>query len=187
MCPSEVLQYVRPVFDNNGDCGVGVFVGNYFITAGHVVCDYDASILLNGEYQPLKRDEALQLYIIDDKGQEETQMDLAVFAFPDIKSPLKVASSFPDESDILTYISFSHDSNLLNTQSSDFLPVQNRCWFKRRIHNFYECETDIILHPGSSGSPVFRGSEVIGILTGKLGSSKPEDILFLSTQVIKLD
>ena len=51
--------------------------------------------------------------------------------------------------------------------------------------NFFECKTDIVLKPGSSGSPVFREGKVFGILQGGQ-PGQPYCVFQSSSSILKI-
>ena len=181
----DLDKYVIPVFCETGDCGVGFFSGNLFITAGHVIHDNDTHIYFNGRVYNLKEDKAIKLFVTDPDGDDELQNDYAIFKFDRVDSPIRLGHYTPQKGKSLTCISFIHDPSMLGTPEGDIVCVKYQGQVSRNVFNFFECKMDVVLHPGSSGSPIMNGNEVLGILSGNLSSSDPHDILFQSVSDIE--
>lgn len=167
--------------------GVGVLVGHYFITAGHVVAgDKPAQVTISRKTFNLHKSSAL---VFNYNGKMENG-DIAVFKFDDVSSTLTLANQMPEIGQELKSISYLHATHCDNKPGipalfnhSESLSVQTCNVVVDKYHgDFFSGKTSILLYPGTSGSPVFKGSEVAGILTG--GMPDTDLCVFYSAQAI---
>ena len=156
---------------NDGCC---VFVGNYIITAGHVVSNQDLIIQIEGLTYCLSKDKAL-VYKWEDGQMDGTCSDIAVFRINEVTSPLTFDTTVPRIGMPLKSVSYEHVVE--QTEQPDLLFGGKLSTEYFRLNeceavitgidgNFFQCKTEIMLRPGSSGSPVFNADKPIGILHG---------------------
>lgn len=157
--------------------GSGVFVGNLFITAGHLFSNQKKATISNGDKKfELKKEDALICLEIDEKNPDPKGYDIAIFRLKDQNSPIVLDDTEPYIGMNLTSLSYKHrcvkikddSSSLKNTsQNKEFYEFLKCSVVVQDIdHNFILGETSIILQTGSSGSPLFNGNKLIGILRG---------------------
>ena len=171
--------------------GVGFFIGNTFITAGHVINDNIIhTINVNGRKIELKKSDAIYLNCAEYDNVSPDIPDLAIFEFKDINSPLILANDSPTEGQCLDFISKRRvvEKNKVNGIPSIFTQSESikthSCKGEVVAHDadYWECHTDKILRKGDSGSPVMKGNSVYGVLVGgKPGAPK---CVFLSAESI---
>lgn len=161
----EKLKYVQPFY--YGD-GCGFFAGNYFITAGHCFKEYDGIIVnLDGVSYEFRRESADFIKYDED---ETEGLDLAIFKVPGINSPISLERYEPKADDKLRSVSFKH----MYKKGQTIFDAEE--WFELTectadvtgeiMGNYFITVTDKSLKKGSSGSPVFLGDKVVGILCG---------------------
>ena len=183
MINDEYKEFVVPVF-NEAEYGVGVFVGNYFITAGHVVKDNDTFVFFRGKKYPLKTDDAIAWRFTENES-DENMRDYAVFSFEGINSPIQLSDATLSEDSSLEVISFKHDPGC-DPINGDIKQITCKASFIRNLFSFCECRTDKPLHEGSSGSPLIQDGKVVGLLSGSLSSSHINYVIFQRTSYLKL-
>lgn len=173
----DYRKFVFQINSTNYVEGCGVIVDDLFITAGHVIeMSLNPNVEIEGERYPLVEDEAL--YIDTNKTGSCTGYDLAIFRFKEVNSPLLLTDIFPSEGDQLLSCSYKT------------LPIGSsyqECLGKVMQHyeNYFECNFETSLSEGSSGSPVFDGEKVVGILYGdREGKESSNKVLFLSASAI---
>ena len=165
--------------------GCGVMVDNLFITAGHVIeMGINSYILIEGKKYYMVKEDAL--YIDNNKESSYFGYDIAIFRLKDISTHLRLADIIPAEGKKLLSCSYKH------TSSGSGLSYQEHWNFEERlgevVHhygNYFECNFETTLSTGSSGSPVFDGEKVVGILYGdREGKESSNKVLFLSASAI---
>ena len=144
--------------------------GSLFITAAHVVQEHDFHLFIDGKNICLRKEDAL----LFNYKQSEDGADIAVFRLDEYKSPLELDISSPQTDMLLDSISYEHIVEGKSSTENIFLG-ETKDWYKliecqatinELAGNFFQCNTSVILKPGSSGSPVFRNGKVFGILHG---------------------
>ncbi len=155
--------------------GVGFFIGNLFITAGHVINDNGIhTINVNGRKVELKKSDAIYLNCAEFDRVCRDIPDLAIFKFKDVNSPLILANDSLTEGLCLDNISKRRTvlHNETNGISSIFTQTET---IKTHIckgvvvshdADYWECHTDSLLRRGDSGSPFMKGNSVYGVLVG---------------------
>ena len=184
----DYRKFVFQINSTNYVEGCGVIVDDLFITAGHVIeMGINPFISIKGEKYPLVKEEAL--YIDTNKKSCSIGYDVAIFRLKDISSPLRLADIIPAEGKKLLSCSYKH------TSSGSGLSYQEHWNFEERLgevvhldDNYFECNFETALRTGSSGSPIFDGEKVAGILYGdREGKESSNKVLFLSgSAIIKL-
>lgn len=171
-------NYVFPVCcgtkDGESD-GCGVLVGDLFVTAGHVIEHaVVAHVYIDHVDYELCKEDALY-YSFDDKDSLDTNAsDVAVFKLEGVTpSPLTLAEDSPSNDDDLTSISYLHYGKKNPNATSVFdatIEVYEKLVCNAKViklsNNFFVCDMEVQLKPGSSGSPVLDGNKVVGILHG---------------------
>ncbi len=184
----ETKDYIFPSVDESSD-GCGVLVGNHFITAGHVVAEHPFFLFIEGKMITLNKEDA----IIYEYNLQEEGADIAIFTLNDYCSPLQLDNYKPTKGDVLESVSYEHIVESCSNSSSVFNSPY-REWYEKHscnatvekvAGNFFQCNTSILLKPGSSGSPLLKDGKVCGILScGKPGSNQ---CVFLSaSSVLKM-
>ena len=175
-------KYIIPVFNTNYSEGVGFFVDDYLITAGHVICDGRPFIVYDREKHFLSNEEALLLKTLDEKSTFEDGLDIAVFRFNGIRSPLTLSYTRINVGVQLNSRSFFRH---YSEEFGDALSLEETPGHVMEVMgNFFKCDLDRVLRAGSSGSPIFYNNEIAGILCGNSRFDPENRILYLSGYVI---
>lgn len=168
--------------------GSGVLVGDLFVTAGHVVdMGIKTTVVIEGKTYSLDKDNVVLFDTNPDKRSDG--YDIAVFRLNDVCSPLKLADVMPNEGKELLSCSIKHitrqTANIFNSNKENWIFEQCSGKVIARYDNYFECQFSEPISEGGSGSPVFDGEKVIGILYGdKEGKKSSNTVLFLSSKAI---
>lgn len=196
-----IPKCVKPLLNVDG---VGFFIKNYFITAGHSLAE-DGYIKINHQGQEMifHQKDAVILHTIDCESEEEQLGDIAIFRCV-VGAPYLQIGMEPDEfhytifDKSLWIASYEHKSiNNSSVSNSPLLspPIEIReltiskakdpslllIKSDNSYHsNFFEVTTEKMYGPGASGSPIFNeDNEVIGLLVGcRNPIESPNIILF---------
>lgn len=158
----ELLQkkHITPILCSNGtSCGCGFFVGNLFITSGHVIANMpEPHIIIASRIIPLvkKTQVAYQNNPDDANGY-----DIAVFKIDGIGSDLEFCSEDIETGMRLDSISFLET----NQGTESIFCTADVLGEDMREGNYFGVETSKSLKAGCSGSPVFHNGKVAGIIT----------------------
>lgn len=172
---------------NDGCC---VLVGNYLITAGHIVECQALIVKINDQIYELSKDKAT-IYKWDKEHIDSSANDVAVFRIDDYSSPIEFDTCTPTTGMILTSVSYEHKVEAVESPNSLFPFCTSRESFETHkckavisqiAGNFFQCKTELVLRPGSSGSPVFRDDKFMGILHG--GIPGEHKCVFMSAESI---
>lgn len=184
-------KYIVPI-ETGVRMGIGVFVENYFATAGHMFKN-SSSIMFQyeGQRYSLNKEDAVILEDIDSNGSSDNQLDIALFNSPiPGQSPLNFADGLPKATNSLTLLSLNHkiSKEIFSPELNPYELISPTGLFVREIYNFFECDINEDIREGHSGSPIIYGNQVFGILSGCLDKQNhPERILFCSTRdIIKM-
>ena len=175
----EISKYVVPIHDAVADCGVGFFVGDIFITAAHVIADDDRCIFLNHTRIPLLPRDAIMTSTSDKKG---LRTDYIMFRINGINSPLSLSRTKPMVGDWLKCVSFSHEMTY-DTPEERLPHIVCDAEVVSHYENYFSCNMDRVLFAGTSGSPILKKGEVIGLLCGGY-INNPYQIVFQSASII---
>lgn len=175
--------------------GCGFFVGNYFITAGHVIEENNCPLFVyfEGKEFILDKTKAVKICYSKELTTDENTSDFAVFEFNDISSPLELADYEPVAGQELRFITY--DTVVVNNDNPD-LPaifstsdriekvISSAIVREEKQGKFFACDTKSILKKGNSGSPLLdSNNRVVGILRG--GTYIPECCIFQNAKSIR--
>ena len=167
-------------------CGNGFFVGEYFVTAAHVVAEAHAPYInVNDQEISLDQTNAIIWQIMPMGSTEEEyadtdNADVAIFHVPNADSPLQLSEKLPEPSTILSCNYHCH-SKLCESQGV----VGDKDCF---LGNFFGCRMTPI-HPiegGSSGSPLIKDNIVYGILHAGHKSDNSICVFFSAVHALHL-
>lgn len=179
----ELSKYIFPIYSGGTIIGQCFVADGYLITAAHVVKDFPRCFTrINGKtfgFSGIYPDKH-PVYIGEGNIHHDPRMiDVAIYPYNDINSPLTLTSYIPQEED--RFDSYS------TYEVMDFTSLNPSCELKRvsafargmEEGNYFYC--DCKQYGGSSGSPLIRGNQVIGIMHGGDGNGL---CAFLKTDVI---
>lgn len=178
----ETDKYIVPIFNLDNTDGIGFFVGNYFVTAGHVVLTGSPFIFFKGKQYWLEKEKALLLKTLESESTFENGLDIAVFYIEAIDSPLEF-SNIPVSvgTELTSRCSFRHYSEEFGEAwSIERIPGR----VSHEMGNFFKCDLSRTLHEGSSGSPILLDDKVIGILCGNFPEDPENRILYMKASAI---
>ena len=171
-------NYVFPVCcgtkDGESD-GFGVLVGDLFVTAGHVIeHSLVAHVYIDHKDYELRKCKAVYFSVTEQLPLDTNASDIAVFKLEGIApSPLSLDENSPSNDDVLTSVSYLHYGKKNPNATSVFdttIEVYEKLVCNAKVtelsNNFFVCDMEVKLKPGSSGSPVLDGDKVVGILHG---------------------
>lgn len=163
-------NYIHHIYSKEDVDGCGVFVDKYFITAGHIGKD-DFWVLHDGKKISFCREDCVFL-ACNPKSTDD--YEIAIFHSKEILSPIGLGGEVKIGDELDSY-SFKHKGG----KAECFLSIQCIGKVTEVMGNFFLCNMSEELTEGSSGSPIFKGKDVVGILVGCPGDNKKE-ILFNS-------
>lgn len=190
---SIISNFIVPIM-GQAQQGCGFFVGNYFITAGHVIEESTKplSVKYEGRDHILDKRNAIKICYSEQLTTDEDAADFAIFEVCGVNSPLKLASYKPIQGQKLCCITYD---TIVTKDETSVLPTIfavseriERVVVKANVReetlgNFFACDTKPILKKGNSGSPLLDAdSNVVGILRG--GTAIPECCIFQYMQKI---
>lgn len=160
----ELSQYIFPIYSGGTIVGQGFVADGYFITAAHVVKDFsDCFVILNGKRFDLAKEEPA--FIGDgDIDHDPLMIDAALYPFNDIDSPLHLSNNVPKAGETLESYCVHEvmDVNSLNPYFN--LTTEPAVINGDKEGNYFYCHCN--RYGGSSGSPLLKSNEVIGIMHG---------------------
>lgn len=182
MNPTEIFNFVHYTQSSRKDdgkllvLGIGIFADHYFITAGHVAEMGDFKVTHDGTDYIFHKTDAIFLSICSTK-PNSCDKDLAIFDSQGVISPIRLANTSIEEDEQLqcyTYIEHQGLSVFDKAITTSVSQVRNLTL----CDNFIEGTTDIVMGEGNSGSPLLRGNELVGVLTGNNDKKNLHRILF---------
>lgn len=165
----DYITYIHGKGINGAEAeGVGFFVSNLFITAGHVIKEgSDLITCCQGVTYKLKESDAIYYSNMDDHSITPDGDDIAIFRFDGINSPLKLSSELPNISMELQTVakrkhSVSDGKSIFNQKEI----IQSHS-FGTKVVDVHDklmvCSADN-LGKGDSGCPLLNGDDVFGLL-----------------------
>lgn len=166
--------------------GCGVLIGNYFITAGHVLEESEnVTITFKGQKYELSKDNCISFNYMNDMSWNIQASDIAIYKLDSINSPIELYTEDVLLNDILHSISYKVFTGKINNKYFIF-DSSNEAEHTEIIEcngtvvdikgHFIACVMDYPLRKGSSGSPLFYKGKLVGILSG--GNSAKEICIF---------
>lgn len=160
----ELSQYIFPIYSGGTIVGQGFVADGYFITAAHVVKDFpDSFAVLNGKRFELSKEESA--FIGEgDIDHDPQMMDVVLYPFDEIDSPLHISDYVPQKGE--TFESHCmHEVMDVNSLNPHFkITMEPAVSTGHEEGNYFYCRCKRF--KGSSGSPLLKGNEVVGILHG---------------------
>lgn len=164
----ELKEYIFPIFSGGTIVGQGFLADGYFITAAHVVKDFPSSFtIIKGKrfgfsnFYPDKH----PIFIGEGNIHHDPKMiDIAIYPYDDIKSPLTLSSYIPQKGDRFDSCSMYEVMDFTSLNPSCKLKMVTASAWGEEEGNYFFC--DCKQFGGSSGGPLIRGNEVVGIMHG---------------------
>lgn len=143
---------ILPVNSFNYNEGTGFFIGRYFITCGHVIEQSDRPFIhINGNRLFLKDP------VFFENSGEPDKPDIAIYNIKDYAGQLTLSDTIPDINTSAQLIGYKGLGTDIIDCNVTIGPIKEGLYISG--------ESDDILTPGTSGSPLLNGNNVIGILT----------------------
>lgn len=159
-----ISQCIYPIMDGNDNVGQGFFADGLFITAAHVVKDSPKCYIKIGEKR-IRLSEIDPILIGEgDVDSDPYQIDAAVYKLDAPINLLHLSAYKPQVSDLLksycVYPKFEWGrwANCLSVENALLLEGESE------EGNYFYCRCN--RDKGSSGSPVLKGTDVVGIMHG---------------------
>ena len=167
---TDLKQYIYPIYSEREIVGQGFIADGYFITAAHVVKDYPSCyVVLNEKRLEFSKEKPLFM----GKGDiyhDEKMMDIAVYSYDEIESPLHLSDYYPQKEDMFYSLCIQEASipfsiEVMAPQIPSFVVSQELAIvIGKEDGNYFYCHCNRF--GGSSGSPLLNGNDVVGIMHG---------------------
>lgn len=160
----ELSQYIFPIYSGGTIVGQGFVADGYFITAAHVVQDFPGCFaVLNEKRFDMAKKEAA--FIGDgDIDHDPLVIDAALFPFDSIDSPLHLSNYAPHKGDTLENYCVHEVMDVSSLNPHFNLTMEPAVINGDEEGNYFYCHCKRF--KGSSGSPLLKGNEVVGIMYG---------------------
>ena len=170
-------QFVTPVMGIAHD-GCGVFVGNRFITAGHVAKpdSFPYKAYHDGKKYVLDKTNLLAHRYSEELTIEPECGDYSVFSVDGVESPLQMADYLPEEGQELLCVYYDTEVSLhteegipdIFTTTDKIVQKTTTVTVRKESQgNFFAVDSADFLKVGNSGAPLIDAdSKVVGILRG---------------------
>jgi len=171
-----VAYIVSKKIDGNETHGVGVIVGDYLVTAGHVLEAADkAYATVDGNTYCLDDSNRVFLQSMGNDDEDPTHNDIAIYTIDNVDSPLQLSDKLPEINSTYTNVYIVEETIVSDDESlppmfrestSLNLETSGSVFEGEYVENFFACKTEKILKEGNSGCPLLDGRIVYGILHG---------------------
>ncbi len=190
-----IEDYVIQITIGTAD-GNGLIVGNYLITAGHVIHMGGNNDILSfrfkGKEYSLNKNNYIEYFYCPQEECAADKYDIYVYdlkgIIENLDSPLTLSKENPTSGDILQSISCKERAIIPENRN---LPIGRKVFnISANVFeiegNYFRCQMEEPLHPEQSGSPVVKGNVVMGLLYGGINHDKyhGKECLFQSAKSI---
>ena len=159
----DLENSIFPIYDGGKIIGQGFIADGYFITAGHIlkeypfcrICIHDSIIELS-KYKPL--------YFGEGDYHDPEMLDVAIFRFDGINSLLHLSNYIPQKGEKLENYCMHENSDRTSLNPKSTLTMVPAYPLGEEEGNYFYCTCDRF--GGSSGSPLIKENEVVGIMHG---------------------
>lgn len=167
-----VMDYIVPIYSEGEFNGTGFIVGNKLITAAHVVISKEnvCHFLYRGNNLCLGPDNIILYEYPKEKcmqGQDNIYLDLAIYNLENKESPLefrKPQMSYP------CFLQGYSASLHIDTYTNIYLGNRDLYYQSQEEKHIQVNNTYIVINgqciSGNSGSPLFQGEYIVGMLVG---------------------
>ena len=158
------LQNTARIFTSEYADGNGVVVGDYLLTAAHILDGSKSfELWVDDRYLKVDTDSSLffQTPVVNGEGNF---LDLAIYKLEDLQSPIGFFNG--DLNDVnLKCIAWRHSVDS-NTHQEIWVPFETDAMYIDKKGNFIECMMSNPLVQGYSGCPLFADDKLVGTLYG---------------------
>ena len=159
----ELEKYVFPIYDGGVIIGQGFIADGYFITAGHILKDYPfCRININDSIKELSKYNPF--YIGEGDYHDPNVLDVVIFRFDGINSSLHLSEYMPQKGEILESYCMHETTDPTSSNPQCRLSMEPVYSSGEEDGNYFYCNCERF--DGSSGSPLLKNKEVVGIMHG---------------------
>lgn len=181
----SLKQYIFPIYSGGTIIGQCFLADGYLITAAHVVKDFPKCYArIKGKtfgfsgFYPNEH----PIYMGEGNVHQDSKMiDVAIYPYDGINSPLKLTSYIPQEKDEFDSCSTYEAMNFSLINPPCELRMVPAIVRGEEEGNYFYCDCN--QYGGSSGSPLIQGNQVIGIMHGGDGNGL---CAFLRSDVVSM-
>ena len=184
----DLRQYIFPIYSGGTIIGQAFVADGFLVTAAHIVKDYPSCYtVLSGKRHKLSKEKSSNS-IEGDIYHDENMLDVVLFPCDEIDSPLHLSNYIPKEGDRLeSYCVHEVSMPFSLTQMVSLTPtfeqsIEPAVVVKEEIGNYFYCDCNRL--KGSSGSPLLKGNDIVGIMHG--GNDKGLCAFMKSEVVLKI-
>lgn len=166
----DIKQYIFPIYSGGTIIGQTFVADGFLITAAHIVKDYPSCYtVLNGKRHELSKEKPSNS-IEGDIYHDENMLDVVLFPCDEIDSPLHLSNYIPKEGDRLeSYCVHEASAPFSLKQMVPLIPtleqsIELAFVVKEKVGNYFYCDCKRL--EGSSGSPLLKDNNVVGIMHG---------------------
>ncbi|MBQ8959073.1 MAG: trypsin-like peptidase domain-containing protein [Bacteroidales bacterium] len=160
---NQIEQCIFLIFSGGEIVGQGFIADGYFITAAHVLTTFPICLVnINSETINLSNEKPV--YFEGNNSNDSEKLDVAIFRFGDISSSLHISKYIPQKGEKLVNCCMHEviDTTSLNPQCK--ITMVPAFPLREVEGNYFYCNCE--RYGGSSGSPLLKNNEVVGIMYG---------------------
>ena len=162
MCCVDCNEYTARTFTSEYSDGNGVVIGNYLITAAHVL-DGSSSfeVWVNERYFRIETSSAI-FFQTPETNESGNFLYLAIYTLDDIESPIGFYDGDLNEADIIC-MAWKHSVETTSKQEV-WTPFETDAMYIGRKENFIECMMSDPIIKDYSGCPLLSDGKNVGTL-----------------------
>ena len=181
MCCVDCRKYTARIFTSEYSDGNGVVIGNYLITAAHVLGGSSSfKVWVDDKYFRIETSSVI-FSQRPETNESGDFLDLAIYKLDDIESPVGFYEGDLNEADIIC-MAWKHSVETTTNQEV-WTPFETDAMFIDRKGNFIEYMMSDPLIQGFSSCPLFADGNLVGNLYGS--GDEERTCFFLSDTIIK--
>ena len=156
-------QCIFPIYNGTTIIGQGFVADGFFITVAHKIKDFPSCYInLNGKKIELAEDTHFWLMVATN--QNFRRDDIVMFQLEGVSSPLHLSEHIPQKNEKLESYCIYETMHLCSTNSTCELSIEPAYLLEKEENSCFYCECN--RSDNCSGSPLIKGNEVVGIMTG---------------------
>ena len=179
---TDCRRFTARIFTSEYVDGNGVVVGDYLITAAHVLdSSRSFEVWVDDKYFRIDTSSSIffQMPVTNSAGDF---LDLAIYRLKDIQSPISIFDGDLTEADI-NCMAWEHSVDSKSRQEI-WTPFETDAMYIDHKGNFIKCMMSDPLVQGYSGCPLFADDKLVGTLYGSGDDGRT--CFFLSYEAIKI-
>ena len=179
---TDCRRFTARIFTSEYVDGNGVVIGDYFITAAHLLDGASSfEVWVDDKYFKIETDFAL-FFQVPTPNEKGDFLDHAVYKLEGIQSPVGFFEGDLNEADIIC-MAWEHSVDSKSRQEI-WTPFETDAMYIDHKGNFIECMMSDPLVQGYSGCPMFANDKLVGTLYGSGDDGRT--CFFLSYEAIKI-